>query len=225
MIPTRALRSRASVRPEGPFNDRCLAARARRRRRTRPSPYTDPDAHGRVRTQSHNPSHRAVVRVRRGSRFCSRRRPQCSPPPPPAPRPTLRRTPCGRSAARPRSDLLRASTSTLAWPTSPPPPRATATGCSLPTVGSSPSATPGSTARPETSRSNAPIVGLAPTPSGNGYWLVGADGGVFSFGDAELLRVARAPRPLAAPILVDGRDPDRPRLLAHRCRRRRLRLR
>jgi hypothetical protein len=25
---------------------------------------------------------------------------------------------------------------------------------------------------------------MAPTPSGNGYWLVASDGGVFSFGDA-----------------------------------------
>lgn len=31
---------------------------------------------------------------------------------------------------------------------------------------------------------NAPIVGIAPTPDGNGYWLVGADGGVYCFGDA-----------------------------------------
>ena len=31
----------------------------------------------------------------------------------------------------------------------------------------------------------APIVGLDSTPSGSGYWLVAADGGVFSFGDAR----------------------------------------
>jgi hypothetical protein len=31
---------------------------------------------------------------------------------------------------------------------------------------------------------NAPLVGMAPTPSGNGYWLLARDGGVFSFGDA-----------------------------------------
>jgi len=31
----------------------------------------------------------------------------------------------------------------------------------------------------------APIVAIAATPSGNGYWLVGADGGVFAFGDAR----------------------------------------
>jgi hypothetical protein len=29
-----------------------------------------------------------------------------------------------------------------------------------------------------------PMVGIAATPSGGGYWLVAADGGVFSFGDA-----------------------------------------
>lgn len=31
---------------------------------------------------------------------------------------------------------------------------------------------------------NAPIVGMAATPSGNGYWLLARDGGVFGFGDA-----------------------------------------
>jgi hypothetical protein len=31
---------------------------------------------------------------------------------------------------------------------------------------------------------NRPIVGMAATPSGRGYWLVASDGGVFSFGDA-----------------------------------------
>jgi hypothetical protein len=32
---------------------------------------------------------------------------------------------------------------------------------------------------------DAPIVGMAPTPDGRGYWLVAADGGVFTFGDAD----------------------------------------
>ena len=32
--------------------------------------------------------------------------------------------------------------------------------------------------------SNAPIVGIAATPDGNGYWQVASDGGVFNFGDA-----------------------------------------
>jgi hypothetical protein len=31
---------------------------------------------------------------------------------------------------------------------------------------------------------NQPIVGMAATPDGQGYWLVAADGGIFSFGDA-----------------------------------------
>ena len=31
---------------------------------------------------------------------------------------------------------------------------------------------------------NAPIVGMAATPTGKGYWLVAADGGIFAFGDA-----------------------------------------
>lgn len=34
---------------------------------------------------------------------------------------------------------------------------------------------------------NAPIVGIASTPTGAGYWLVAADGGVFAFGDAKYL--------------------------------------
>jgi hypothetical protein len=33
-------------------------------------------------------------------------------------------------------------------------------------------------------RLNQPIVGMAATPSGGGYWLVAADGGVFRYGDA-----------------------------------------
>ena len=50
---------------------------------------------------------------------------------------------------------------------------------------------------------NAPIVGIAATPSGHGYWLVGADGGVFNFGDAKLL--GPAPRHLAEWKLGQGR--------------------
>nr|HMS24541.1 hypothetical protein [Acidimicrobiia bacterium] len=34
-------------------------------------------------------------------------------------------------------------------------------------------------------RLNQSIVGMAATASGNGYWLVAADGGIFSFGDAQ----------------------------------------
>jgi hypothetical protein len=32
---------------------------------------------------------------------------------------------------------------------------------------------------------NNPIVGMAATPDGSGYWLVASDGGVFAFGDAQ----------------------------------------
>jgi hypothetical protein len=31
---------------------------------------------------------------------------------------------------------------------------------------------------------NKPIVGMAATPDGGGYWLVASDGGIFSYGDA-----------------------------------------
>jgi len=32
---------------------------------------------------------------------------------------------------------------------------------------------------------NAPIVGIAPTSNGQGYWLVAADGGIFTYGNAQ----------------------------------------
>ena len=32
---------------------------------------------------------------------------------------------------------------------------------------------------------NKPIVGMAATPDGKGYWLVASDGGIFTFGDAR----------------------------------------
>ncbi len=34
---------------------------------------------------------------------------------------------------------------------------------------------------------NQPMVGMAATPDGHGYWLVAADGGIFTFGDAAFL--------------------------------------
>ena len=72
-------------------------------------------------------------------------------------------------------------------------PRATATGSSPPTAASSASATPRSTARPAASRSTSRSSGMAATPSGNGYWLVASDGGIFTFGDAALLRLHGRP--------------------------------
>jgi hypothetical protein len=36
---------------------------------------------------------------------------------------------------------------------------------------------------------NAPVVGVAATPDGRGYWLVASDGGIFSYGDAGFYAV------------------------------------
>jgi hypothetical protein len=50
----------------------------------------------------------------------------------------------------------------------------------------------------------APIVGIAVTHSGNGYWLVGSDGGVFNYGDAPFLGsiyTAIGNHPLNGPIV------------------------
>jgi hypothetical protein len=56
---------------------------------------------------------------------------------------------------------------------------------------------------------NAPIVGMAVTPGGNGYILIGADGGVFNFGSAQFqgstyslgLTGLSGPYPLAKPVV------------------------
>ncbi|MGO9854462.1 MAG: hypothetical protein ACLPYY_05425, partial [Acidimicrobiales bacterium] len=39
---------------------------------------------------------------------------------------------------------------------------------------------------------NAPPVGMASTPSGNGYWIAAADGGVFNYGNAGFFGSAGA---------------------------------
>ena len=49
-------------------------------------------------------------------------------------------------------------------------------------------------------RLDAPIVGMAATPNGDGYWLVASDGGVFSFGDADFFGSMGGHR-LDAPIV------------------------
>ena len=72
---------------------------------------------------------------------------------------------------------------------------------------------------------NTPIVfGLAATPDGGGYWLVAADGGIFTFGDAgfdgSLGNVS-----LNAPIVGLARHARRRGLLAGGGRRGRLHLR
>lgn len=43
----------------------------------------------------------------------------------------------------------------------------------------------GTTTTPGERRLNAPVVGIARSVAGHGYYLVGADGGVFAFGDAH----------------------------------------
>ena len=47
---------------------------------------------------------------------------------------------------------------------------------------------------------NAPLVGMATTPSGQGYWLVASDGGIFAFGDAAFEGSLGGHR-LSAPIV------------------------
>jgi len=52
-----------------------------------------------------------------------------------------------------------------------------------------------------------PFVGMASTPDGAGYWLVGRDGGVFSYGDAAFHGSTGAMR-LAQPIVGMAATPD-----------------
>ncbi len=54
---------------------------------------------------------------------------------------------------------------------------------------------------------NAPVVGMADTPSSNGYWLVASDGGIFSFGDARFLG-SMGGRHLNRPIVGMAATPD-----------------
>lgn len=54
---------------------------------------------------------------------------------------------------------------------------------------------------------DAPIVDLAGTPTGRGYWEVGADGGVFAFGDA-VFRGSAGGLDLASPIVAIAPTPD-----------------
>ena len=60
----------------------------------------------------------------------------------------------------------------------------------------------------------APVAGIAATPDGHGYWLVAADGGVFSFGDATY--VGGTPWALAAAVVGLAAVPVGPRVLAGR---------
>ena len=48
---------------------------------------------------------------------------------------------------------------------------------------------------------NAPVVSMAATPDGGGYWMLGSDGGVFAFGDARFFGSTGALR-LNAPVVA-----------------------
>jgi len=54
---------------------------------------------------------------------------------------------------------------------------------------------------------NGPVLDSIPTPSGNGYYMVGSDGGVFSFGDAHF-EGSMGGKTLNAPVQSLVPDPD-----------------
>ncbi len=54
---------------------------------------------------------------------------------------------------------------------------------------------------------NAPVVGMAATPDGGGYWLVASDGGVFTFGDARF-DGSMGGSSLNAPVVGMAATPD-----------------
>lgn len=56
-------------------------------------------------------------------------------------------------------------------------------------------------------RLNKPVNGMAATRSGNGYWFVASDGGIFDYGDAPFDGSAGSLQ-LAAPVV--GMAPDNP---------------
>ena len=79
-----------------------------------------------------------------------------------------------------------------------------ATTCSVATAASSRSATPcfyGSTGGDHL---NAPVLDMTATPSGHGYWMVAADGGIFTFGDATF-HGSTGSLHLNSPAIVDDR--------------------
>ena len=54
---------------------------------------------------------------------------------------------------------------------------------------------------------NEPIVGIAATPDGRGYWEVASDGGIFAFGDADFYG-SMGGQPLNKPIVGIAATPD-----------------
>ena len=114
-----------------------------------------------------------------------------------------------RRTAGSSPSVMRSSTAQRARPRSTSPSSASrpllmvaATGSWRRTAGSSPLAMRSSTARGRTTL-NKPIVGIAATPDGGGYWLVASDGGIFSFGDATFYG-SEGGTPLNKPIVGIG---------------------
>ena len=66
---------------------------------------------------------------------------------------------------------------------------------------------PAASAETATVNTNFPIVGIAGTPDGRGYWEVASDGGVFSFGTAGFYGSTASIR-LAAPVVGVNSTPD-----------------
>ena len=56
-------------------------------------------------------------------------------------------------------------------------------------------------------RLNKPVVGMASTPDGKGYWMVASDGGIFSFGDATFYGSMGGTR-LNKPVVGMASTPD-----------------
>ena len=55
---------------------------------------------------------------------------------------------------------------------------------------------------------NAPIVGMVPSSTGNGYFLVASDGGVFAFGDAQFEGSCPGNGGCSAPVVAVQPDPS-----------------
>ena len=71
---------------------------------------------------------------------------------------------------------------------------------------------------------NQPVVGIAATPDGQGYWEVASDGGLFAFGDAKFYG-SMGGQHLNQPVVGIASTARRRRLLGGRVRWRPLRLR
>ena len=146
------------------------------------------------------------------------------------PRPTAAATgwwppTAGSSTTATPASTARPGRSTSTSPSSAwrPRPTGTATGWWPPTAGSSATATPSSSAHAVAAAQQAHRRHGGRAPSGNGYWLVASDGGIFSYGDAGFF--GSTGHPLNKPMVGMMSTLRRRRLLAGRLRRRHLQLR